>query len=611
MTTALDILIRARDEASAVINRVSGAGKQLGSQMQGVGDRMKATGATMTRTLTPAAAGAALVFANAGQKWDAAVRTLRAGNPAAVFESLMTSAKKVGGQVTQPLDQVASALDMVSDRTGATGKPLEVLTKKFLDLEHLTGESAASTIPSITRMFGDWSIATGDQSETMDQLLRLSEATGISVGSLSATMVQFGSPLRNLGIDMETAAAMFARFEKEGVNTQTIMPGLKMALKNFAAAGKDPQKALMDTFNAIKNASSVAEANTISFETFGARAGPDLAAAIREGRFELDELKDEMVNGKGTIDDSVKASESLADKFAKLKNSVMQTIGPFGDVGAAIFGVVAGIGPALMGFGQLIPILGKVKLATLASLGIWLLVAAAIIALVIVVVKNWDKIKAFLIRVWNAIKKVAMAVWNGIKRFFIGVFNFYKTLILGIWNGIKAGIVAIWNGIKTFARAYWNGLKLIIVTPIKALIGLISGVWGRVKDGARTAWNGVKDIILGVWDSITGGIRAVLNGLIGILNTAIGGINTLINGYNKIPFAPNIPNLPPIPTLDMGGIVSQTGLAVVHRGEVFSGVNRDFGPFGRGARRPAPIVVQIDRRHWVEQTEFETQYRGF
>jgi hypothetical protein len=73
-------------------------------------------------------------------------------------------------------------------------------------------------------------------------------------------MVQFGSPLRQLGLDFETTAAMFARFEKEGVNIQAAMPGLRMALKNFAADGREPAPALMETIEAIKGASSTAKA---------------------------------------------------------------------------------------------------------------------------------------------------------------------------------------------------------------------------------------------------------------------------------------------------------------------------------------------------------------
>jgi hypothetical protein len=67
-------------------------------------------------------------------------------------------------------------------------------------------------------------------------------------------------------------------------------------------------------------------------------------------------------------------------------------------------------------------------------------------------------------------------------------------------------------------------------------------------------------------------------------------------------------NIPLITPLDQGGFVSKTGIAQVHRGEVWSGVKRDFGPYGdKSGKR---INVSIDRRRWVQQTEYETVYGG-
>ncbi|MEX1046939.1 MAG: phage tail tape measure protein [Actinomycetota bacterium] len=373
MATALEILIRARDEASAVIQRVSGSGKMLSTSMMGAGARLTSLGSTMTRTVTPAALGLTVAFAQAGIAWDKAQRTLRVGNTQKEFESLMASAKNVAGSVTQPLDAVAAALDEVADRTGQTGKPLEDLTRRFLQLEHLTGEAATSTIPTVTRLFGDWQIATSDQAATMDYLMRASEATGISIEQLSGQMVQFGSPLRQLGFTFDETAAMFAKFEKEGVNVQTALPGLRMALKNLAAptddlqklltrlgvTAKEPKDQLIQLFDVLKKMPSTAEANTVAFQIFGTRAGPDLAAAIREGRFELDDLINEVKNGDATIQSASESSRTWADTLAMWRNKVNSVLGPVGDLGASIFGLVAIIGPTLTIFGALLSSLGK------------------------------------------------------------------------------------------------------------------------------------------------------------------------------------------------------------------------------------------------------------
>ena len=90
---------------------------------------------------------------------------------------------------------------------------------------------------------------------------------------------------------------------------------------------------------------------------------------------------------------------------------------------------------------------------------------------------------------------------------------------------------------------------------------------------------------------LANGIKAGVNTLIGLVESAI---NTIIRAWNRLEFKmPSVnthipgvgtvggftigtPNAPLIslPRLDKGGTVLKTGLAVVDRGETFSGVGR-------------------------------------
>jgi phage-related minor tail protein len=123
----------------------------------------------------------------------------------------------VGAKVTQPISQVGQVIADPNTRTGQTGPGLEALATQLLRMEKL-GPGFAVEVFSITRLFGDWSVKTKEQTGTLDQLFRLSQKSGIEIEGLSSLMVEFGSPLRQLGLDFESTAAMFARFEKEGVN---------------------------------------------------------------------------------------------------------------------------------------------------------------------------------------------------------------------------------------------------------------------------------------------------------------------------------------------------------------------------------------------------------
>jgi len=158
-------------------------------------------------------------------------------------------------------------------------------------------------------------------------------------------MTQFGGPLRQMGFDWQTSAAMLGKFEKEGVNTELVVGSLRIALGKMAKEGiSEPNKALTEMITRIKEAGTSGEANAMALEMFGARAGPDMAAAIREGRLNLDELIASIKASLETIEKAAKDTETVADKFAVLKNQMAVALEP---LGKRLLDAVEGAMPAI------------------------------------------------------------------------------------------------------------------------------------------------------------------------------------------------------------------------------------------------------------------------
>lgn len=296
------------------------------------------------------AAGVALY--KIGESFDEAYDTIRTktGATGKHLDRLKKDFEAVVSDIPTDFKSAGDAVGGLNQRLGITGKPLRHLSKQVLELSRITGTDLEGNITTITRLFGDWGVKTRQQPKFLDKLFRASQATGIEVGRLSEYMVQFGSPLRQLGFDFDTSAAMFSKFEKEGVNLQTAMPGLRMALKNFAAEGRDPAKALEETIKQIKNAGSTAKANTMAFDIFGTRAGPDLAAAIREGRFDFADLIKEIDHGKSTILGTGKQTQDFSEKLQILRNKGFVLLEPIAN---RVFDALG------KGLGQITDILGN------------------------------------------------------------------------------------------------------------------------------------------------------------------------------------------------------------------------------------------------------------
>lgn len=293
----------------------------------------KAFGLSMLKGVAVVAGGAALAtkaLYNIGATFDDMSDTIRVGTGATgkALDALNASAKRVGKNTPASFEDVGTAIADVNTRLGLTGKPLEEISTQFLELSRITKTDVAANIENVSRVFGDWGVEADKQSESLDFLFKVSQSTGIGIDDLSQKVVQFGAPMRQFGFSFEESAALMGKWEKEGVNTETIMGGLRAGLGKLAKAGKDPAKAFETITKQIADAGSRGEATAIAIETFGQRAGPDLAAAVREGRFDLEDLLGTLKGSKETIRDAGKDTMDFSEHWRILKNKAMAGLEP-------------------------------------------------------------------------------------------------------------------------------------------------------------------------------------------------------------------------------------------------------------------------------------------
>ncbi|MFJ2002185.1 HlyD family secretion protein [Streptomyces chartreusis] len=165
----------------------------------------------------------------------------------------------------------------------------------------------------------------------------------------------------------------------------------------------------------------------------------------------------------------------------------------------------------------------RVAAAWLIAMGPIALVIAAVVGLVVVIVKNWDTITAAVSAGWN---------WL-VKNVFNPIGHFFTSTIPG-W--VSSGVGWI--------QDKWNGM-----------VSWFAGIPGRLAAGAK-----------GMWSFISDGLKGALNGAIGLVNDGIWFINDkLIGNANRIPGV-DIPYIPYIPYLAEGGVTTGPTLAMIGEG---------------------------------------------
>jgi phage-related protein len=141
-------------------------------------------------------------------------------------------------------------------------------------------------------------------------------------------------------------------------------------------------------------------------------------------------------------------------------------------------------------------------------------IGGIVMALVRLIIKHWDKIKAALVKVFTFVVEKLKAIWGKIVNVVKGIIDKVKQ----IWNTIVLFISNLGDKIKTIWEVVWNKILEIVQGIIEGIkeawntfIGFFTGLWEGIKNTTASIWEGVKNIFLGAVE----GIKNIWNGLIG------------------------------------------------------------------------------------------------
>lgn len=153
--------------------------------------------------------------------------------------------------------------------------------------------------------------------------------------------------------------------------------------------------------------------------------------------------------------------------------------------------------------------------------------------------------------------------WNGIKQMLSGVKDFIMNFVNTAINTIRLFATSIGRYIK----AAVGQIKTIFEPLIKWFGGLwklIQDVFAGVGDWFSGIFTGAKDAIVRVFDQLANAIKKPINAMIDNINALISKLNGLNIRLPKILGGETLGfNIPRIPKLAEGGIVSQPTLAMV------------------------------------------------
>lgn len=413
--------------------------RALSEQLKQIGSKMSNVGKTMTQKVTaPIAAGyiAAAKYASDYEENLNKIDVAFGKNSKAVKDWANTARTEFGLSKVQATESVSAF--------GALGKGIGLSEKNAAEM--------ATTLSGLSADLGSYfNVGVDESAKALE---------GIFTGE-SEALKKFGVVMTDT--NLEKFAADQGLVWKEMDQGEKTMLRYQYVLAKTKDAQGDYSRTSTGTANSIK--------------TFQATV-QDLATAIGTNLLPI-------------ITPIVQKITEWVNKFNKLPAPVQKVITVVGLV-------VAALGPALVIIGSLISAIGTITGAVavvgplIAGLAVPIAIAiaaiTAIIAVGVLLYKNWDVIKAKAVEIKDAVVKK----WTELKTGIINIYNGIKTAIANAWNSMKAkavttvtsiktGVTNAFNTLKTTVSTIWNNIKTAITRPIQAAKDKVKAVVDKLK----------------------------------------------------------------------------------------------------------------------------------
>jgi TP901 family phage tail tape measure protein len=536
-----------------------------------------------------------------GEVLDLAGKTAQAPKELADALFFLASAGLKTSQIMPTLEASAKASAAGLGETADVAK----LTANVLNAYAGSGIKAANVTDILVAAVREGSADTDEFGTAIGRILPIASTAGITFDSVAASLAS----LSNVGLDVNEgvtamrgliqalvspSATAATALEGMGLSSQTLLDSLQQngliatlrlltdTVKKFSPTQADFLENMRVIVPNVRALTGMLGLTTQQAEKVDA-----IFKRVKDSTGSLDEAFKTTAESAGfKLRQALAQIEVVAIRLGDLILPVLATIasflathvGPaFRDMGQALGDAWATMQPVVQGLVEWFKKVWDAIGPVVKSMGRDLVEAATQIFSVL-----QSNLGPMLSALWDLLKKL----WELFKPLII-VIGIQLYIAFKVITEVLPVLIAIITKLIEWLARIIEGALAVVTFFRDKFIEPIINVFGRIIDVVGNVIGWIKDRFVDAWQFILGPIKAVIDRILGWINdikdaieAAVGWLAKLTSGIGPVTENPRGRGAPGA-GLQHGGEVLSTGMALVHKGEVFSGVNNEMG-FGGG-----------------------------
>lgn len=614
-----DATLRLVDKFSEPLKKVDNHLTRFEEHYKRTGDALYKTsknlgniGSTLTKSVTAPIVALGALSTKAWKDVDNGLDTIatKTGATGDVMKGFEKNFRNVASNMPVDMQKVGDAIGEVNTQFGLTGKALEDASEYMIKFSEINGQDVSQASIQAKQAMSAYGLEGDKLNQVLDAVTKTAQDTGQGTDKLFDIVTKGAPQLKSLGLGFEQATAMLGAFEKGGIDSNKAMSYLSKAQVTFAKSGLSMGDGLKVLQKELAGAKTDAEKLTIANKYFGSKGANFMLDAINRGIMDFDKFSNAADLAGGSVGNTFEETLDPIDKFKKLFNNLKFAGADLFSASEGIWGplldkaidkvkkltdwfsglsdgqkqnivkwlgMAAAIGPGILAFSKIYKVVGKFhyKLFDLSKsiknaggilkwikspTTIAIIAIVAIIGAVILLMKNWDKIKAKAEKIFPGIGETMSRIFKNMETIGKAVMG----QLIKIVKSLKETWQEVWTFLEPLVKIAIKGIEGAIKILLGVFDGVIEFIAGVFTGNWSKAWDGVVKIFSNIFNGVKEIAKGIINGVINAFNTAIGGLNK-IKAPDWVPIVGGKGiNIPLIPQLAGGTDFWSGGLVQVH-----------------------------------------------